>query len=205
VFEIEHYDSVAGPKVIKFYISPEDSSLKRAKLYAVDSDTGIMRSDIVFYINGKEVKTPYINLSTWTMLGISFANPLVFDGNVGALRFTGPLSFDNISHYQSTAKDEAARFGYRKWTNLKSIPGNEDVDWLYWKTQFNDLSQPYAWRDVLFTSFNSFVGLSGKTIYSKYTGTDHIIVDSDDLLMLNGYRYRIYKDLGWSSSIVTPV
>lgn len=205
VFEIEHFDSVAGPKIIKFYISPEDSSLKRAKIYAVDADTGIMRSDIVFYINGKEVKTPYLNLNSWAMLGISFANPLLFDGNVGALRFTGPLSFDNISHYQSTAKDEAARFGYRKWTNLKAIPGNEDVDWLYWKTQINDLSQPYAWRDVLFTSFNSFVGLSGKTIYAKYTGTDHIVVDSDKVLMLNGYRYRIYKDLGWQSSVVTPV
>lgn len=204
IFEIEHYDSTNNPAVIKFYLSPEDSSGKRAKIYAVDVSTGLMRSDIVFYVNGKEVKTPYINLSSWMILGISFANPLVFDGNVGALRFTGPLSFDNISHYQSTAKDEASRFGYRKWSSLKAIPGNEDVDWLYWKTQVNDLSQPYGWRDVLFTSFNDFVGLSGKTIYAKYTGTDHIVVDSDSLLVLNGYRYRIYKDVGWQSAVVTP-
>ncbi len=205
VFEIEYFDSNNDSKILKFYIAPEDDSLKRAKLYAIDTDTGLMRSDIVFYINGKEVKTPYINLNTWMMLGISFGNPMLFDGNVGALRFTGPLSFDNISHYQSTAKDEAARFGYRKWSNLRAIPGDEDVDWLYWKTQLNDLSQPYAWRDVLFTSFKDFVGISGKTIYAKYTGTDHIVVDSDSLFVLNGYRYRIYKDLGWQSSVVTPV
>ena len=205
VFEIEHYDADNNLKTIKFYMVPEDSSLKRAKIYAIDADTGFMRSDIIFYINGKEVKTPYVNLNSWLMLGISFGNPIIFDNNVGALRFTGPLSFDNISQYQSTAKSEEARFGYRKWSTIRSIPGDEDVSWLYWKTQLNDLSQPYAWRDVLFTSFNQFIAVSGKEIYAKYTGTDHIIVDTDSLFVLNGYRYRIYKDLGWQSSVVTPV
>ena len=206
-FEIQAYGKEED-KNIKFYLKPDTSNLERARLFAIDAATGLEQDGIMFYINGKLVSRPYVNLKTWTMLAIVFNSPLDFSGFAGALRFNGPLMFNNVSHYQSTQADEASRAVYRRWTAVKTNDDESTNEWEYWKTKDADESavgtQTYTWRNVLFISSENFETVDGSTVYKKFTGTDRITIDTDQVFRLNGYQYNIYKDLVWSSSTVSP-
>lgn len=192
---------------IKFYMIPDDSALQRGRIYAINADTGIEEDGILFYINGKRVLNPVVNSNTWSMLGISFATPVDFSGYEGAFRVTGPILFNNISFYQSSEADEAARSVYRKWSSIK-IVDNIDKDWDYWKTFDADPdtvgTQLYTWRNVLFISSQDIKIVSGKSIYKKYTGTERITVDSDNVFRMNGYKYSFYKDTSWQTASIIP-
>lgn len=206
-FEIQAYGKEAD-KNIKFYLKPDTANLERARLFAINGDTGLEQDGIMFYINGKLVSRPYINLKTWTMIGLVFNSPLDFSGNVGALRFNGPLMFNNVSHYQSTQADEASRAIYRRWTSVKANEDETTNEWNYWKTKDADEAvfgtQTYTWRNVLFISTENFETVDGATIYKKFTGTDRITIDTDQVFRLNNYQYQVYTDLVWRTSTVSP-
>ncbi len=184
---------------IKFYVVPDNTLRYRGRIYAIDADTGLQQSDVLFHINGKLVANPIIDTRTWTVLSISFETPVDFSGYEGAFNITGPIAFDNISYYQSSEAEEASRSVYREWADVK-ITDNLDKDWAYWKGLE---SGTYSWRNVLIVSSQGFRGIDTKAIYKKYTGTDRIVVDTDSQFRLNGYRYTTYKDITWQSKIVT--
>ena len=192
---------------IKFYMVPDDALKQRGKIYAIDADTGLQESGVIFHINGRQVANPVIDARTWTVLGISFDSPVDFSGYPGAFRITGPIIFNNVSYYQSSEADESSRSVYRKWADIK-ITENLDKDWAYWKNLDSDPdtagTQAYTWRNVLIVSSQGFAGIDVKYIYKKYTGTDRIVVDTDSQFRLNNYRYRIYKDITWQAVTVNP-
>jgi hypothetical protein len=49
----------------------------------------------------------------------------------GAIRFTSPILFNNISYYQTTQLDEIQRFAFRKWSAVRSGIDNP-LNWGYW-------------------------------------------------------------------------
>jgi hypothetical protein len=195
-------------KNIKFYMSPDDDSFRRARIYAINSATGLEEDGITYYINGRRVHNPVIETNSWAMLGFTFNEPLDFSGKAGYLSFNGPVLFNNVSHYQISEADEASRSIYRKWFSVKTLEG-VDENWEYWKTLDGNLDAPgtqtFTWQNVLFISSEEFVGVNGTTIYRKYTGTDRIIVDSENQISIGGYRYGIYKNLSWQTAVITPV
>ena len=206
VFEIFAKSSAeTQSRNIKFYMVPDDAQAQRGKIYAIDANTGLQDSDVVFYINGKKVLNPVIDPKVWTVLGISFLSPVDMSGNPGAFRITGPLLFNNVSYYQSSQADENARSVYRKWADVK-ITENLDKDWAFWKNLDADPveagTQPYTWRNLLLVSAEGFVGFDAKEIYKKYTGTSRIIVDTDSQFRFNNYKYTVYKNIEWQSNVV---
>lgn len=184
---------------IKFYVVPDNALRHRGRIYAIDADTGLQQSDILFHINGKSVMNPMIDTRTWSVLSISFESPVDFSGYEGSFNVTGPITFDNVSYYQSSEAEEASRSVYRKWADVK-ITDNLDKDWAYWKGLE---SGTYTWRNILIISSEGFRGIDTKSIYKKYTGTDRIIIDTSSQFRLNNYRYTTYKDITWQSKIVT--
>ena len=192
---------------IKFYMKPEGLTFKRGRIYAIDADTGIEQTGITYYINGRPVHSPVIDARTWTMLGFTFAEPIDFSGYTGFASVTGPILFNNVSHYQISEADEAARSVYRKWFAVKTVDGI-DEDWEYWKTLDADTSLPgtqtFTWQKVLFISSDEFVGINGSIIYKKHVGTNRIIVDTESEFSIQGYEYLGYKDISWQTTIVTP-
>ena len=200
IFEIQ----AVGKEVsqhIKFYMKPDTANLERARVFAIDATTGFEQDGIMFYVNGKLVSRPYINLRTWTMVGIVFNAPVDFSGNAGALRFNGPLMFNNVSHYQSTEADEASRSIYRRWSGVKDEDGTSR-EWEYWRDLEIVAGQAFKWRNVLFISSENFEGVDGEKIYKKYTGTDRVVIDTDQVFRIHNYQYNVYKDLVWKSSVV---
>jgi hypothetical protein len=192
-------------KNTKFYILADGPNRERGVLYAIDFETGMIDDNIMFYVNGKEVKNPIINIKSWVTLGIIFKDPVSFNNNAGALKITGPLMFNNIFQYQISKLDEEARTIYRKWSAV-SQPGGEPEWWDFWKSgdpqnEASDPVDPFVWRTVLTLSSEAAPVFDGNTIYQKYTGTDRIVVDSNNSFKLNNYSYQFYKDVRWDSTV----
>jgi hypothetical protein len=193
IFEIESKGSY-----IKFYLVACDPSGRRAKIYAIDTKTGLVQNGIGFYWNGKIVKEPVVTLQDWGFLGISFSDSLDFSYFEGAIRLTGPLLFNNISFYQSTNLQEVQNVSERPWFRVKVL-NSTDLDWKFWNTgSFN-------WNKVLVLSETSYYGVNPSEVYKSYTGTNKIIVDDDKVLRFGNYKYTGYSDIGWNQIVVDPV
>jgi hypothetical protein len=193
IFEIESRGSY-----IKFYLVACDPSGRRAKIYAIDSKTGLIQNGIGFYWNGKVVKEPVITLQDWGFLGINFASSLDFSYFEGAIRLTGPLLFNNISFYQSTNLQEVQNVAERPWFRVKVLNSRE-LDWKFWNIG------SYNWNKVLVLSETSYYGVNPEEVYKSYTGTNKIVIDDSRVLRFGGYKYTAYSDVNWNQIVVDPV
>lgn len=199
VFEIES-DSVGNQKYIKFYLVATDSTRKRGKIYAMDTATGRIDESILFFLNGRLVRNAVINLGEWSMLGIQFGNKIEFGGDFpqpGAFRITGPLTMNNISHYQFDSDLEEQTIKTRPWINVK-FGQSGDAFW-------GDYDTEYTWGEVLFLLSTQTANIDPASIYQVYTGTNKFIIDSGEVFNLNSYSYKFYKDLTWQNQSIIPV
>ena len=182
---------------LKFYLEPVGSGRKRARIIAVNARTNSIENGIGFYLNGKIVSNPVLSVKQWALVGISFANILNLDSFVGAIRLTGPMLFNTISHYQSTNLQQVQNTSFRNWLRVKFL-GTSLLEWNFWASGFN-------WDGVLVLSATSYYGVDPKNIYKTYTGTNRVAVDDPRLFRLSGYEYVAQNDILWSTSTITPV
>jgi len=193
IFEIESNDSF-----IKFFMVATDKNGKRAKIYAINGNTGKLEDGIAFYWNGNIVKEPAITIKEWGFLGISFSTLLDFRKNVGAIRVNGPILINNISHYQSTNLQEVQKVAIRPWFKVK-YDGQIPLDWTYWP------HPPYIWKNILVLSSTSYYGVKPSDIYKSFVGTNKIIVDDSSIFMFDNYRYNVYQDIAWQQNSLNAV
>ncbi|NBP55386.1 hypothetical protein EBU71_02395 [bacterium] len=187
----------AKNKIIKFYMVANHPTGKRAKIYAIDGNTGALYDGIVFYVNGQVVKEPILNINEWIMLGIGFPSILNFKSYAGSVMINGPIIFNSLSYYQTTNLQAIQTVTKRPWARVKfSIDGL--FDWEYW----NDY---YLWQGVLVQSSVSYYGVNPSDLYKAYTGTNKIIIDDDRVFSINGYEYSVLKDILWQSQISDAV
>ena len=182
---------------LKFYLEPIDPSGRRARIIAINARTNSIENGIGFYLNGKIVSNPILSVKQWALVGISFANILNLDSFVGAIRLTGPVLFNTISHYQSTNLQEVQNTAFRNWLRVKYLGINE-LEWSFWASGFN-------WEGVLVLSSTSYYGVDPKNIYKTYTGTNKIVVDDPRQFRLSEYEYTVQNDVLWSTNVITPV
>jgi hypothetical protein len=193
IFEMQ--SRATGGRYVRVYAVADNASGSRAKIYAIDALTGNSYNGIQYFVNGRVVRLPAVDINTWTTIGFSFLEVLDFSQRQGAIRLSGPGLFNNIVIYPSSLTEAANRILYRKWRSVLS--GN---DWDFW---YDDGT--FTWQDVLFISEKSYTPLSGSKTYKQYTGTDRVIVDSSKILVAGEYQYRIYKDVLWQTTTTTPV
>ena len=193
IFEIQSKDSY-----IKFYMVASDPSGRRAKVYAIDANTGIIQNGIGFYWNGKIVKDPVLTLQEWGFLGINFSSSLNFSFFEGAVRLTGPLLFNSISYYQSTNLQEVQNIAERPWFRVKVL-GSLELDWEFW-----DIGS-FNWNKVLVLSETSYYGVNPSDVYRSYTGTNKIIVDDERPVSFGEYSYTVFTDVNWNQFVQDPV
>lgn len=184
-------------KTIKFYMVANHPDGKRAKIFAIDGNTGSLYNGISFYINGNVVKEPIFNVGEWVMLGIGFPSVLNFKSYAGSIMINGPIIFDSLSYYQTTSLQEIQNVSKRPWARVKfAVDGF--FDWEYW----NDY---YLWQGVLVQSSISYYGVNPSDLYKAYTGTNKIIVDDSRPLGFKDYEYAIFKDIVWQSQVSDAV
>jgi hypothetical protein len=192
IFEIQSKDAY-----IKFYLVATHPNGKRAKIYAINSNTGLEENGVAFYINGKLVKSPTLSTKQWSMLGISFAAKLNLNSFSGAFRINGPILVNHLSYYQSTGLQEKIFTTFRIWDRVKETIANQQLAWNFWKGSLSSLGT-FSWDNVLVIGQSSTLGISLPEIFKTYVGTNKTIFDDDDGVVLSGYRFRTYRR-------VTPV
>jgi hypothetical protein len=190
IFELESQST--NGKHIKVYAVADNPSGSRAKLYTINAKTGQRFDGVQYFVNGRLVRLPVIDINTWTTIGLSFYEILDFSKRQGAARISGPGLFNNITVYPVSLKEATKRIAYRKWSAVLN-----NNTWSIW--------QPFTWQDVLFISAEGYRPISGSKIYKQYTGTDRVIIDDNKRVVAGNYQYRVFKDVSWQLTTTTPV
>ncbi len=196
---------------ISFFLISDSPNRKRGQIYAINDKTGRLQSGLVFFSNGVPAKRAVVYPNSWLVIGISFPSFLSFSNFAGALRFTSPIMFNNISYLQTTRADDAERFSFRQWFSVKSEAGDL-INWGYWAgkrieggVELEFPEEAFTWEQVLLFSSTLKEEVDGSTIYNIFTGTERISSEEDRSLSLTGYQYSVLKNIRWSSNTVTPV
>jgi hypothetical protein len=183
--------------LIKFYTMAIDNAGKRAKVYAINDNTGEAFNGLSYYINGNIVREPVITIKEWSVLGIGFANTLDFNNFIGGINLNGPGVFNNVSYYQANSLQQIQKQLTRPWADVKDDEGT-DLYWQYWNENFN-------WEGMLVLSSSSLYGVNPSDVYKTYIGTNKIIIDDGDGMTFLPDKIKIYRDSSWSSFTITPV
>lgn len=192
LFEIE-----SANQHIKFFVVANGQNGKRGKVYAINAKTGRLENGIAFYWNGKIVKDPVMTVGEWGFLGISFSDLLDFKFTVGSIRITSPVIFNILSFYQQTTLQEVQQITTRPWFKVKYADFTE-LSWDFW-------NPAYRWGEVLVISTKSYYGVDPEQIYKSYTGTNKILVDTDDIFALGGYEYNFYQNTAWQQNTINAI
>lgn len=191
------FEVVGENSVIKFFMVADSPDGKRAKVYAINGNTGRVENGIAFYLNGKLVKNPVLTIKEWSAIGLSFANIIDFTNYIGEIKITGPVLVNNISYYQSTTLQEVKTIIKRQWFQVLN-DGSSIQDWEYWVDAGN-------WENVLILSTTSFYGVNPQNVYDAFVGTNKIIIDDEHLLSFNKYEYNFNTDVTWQSKVSSAV
>jgi hypothetical protein len=193
IFEIE-----AKNQHIKFFMVANSADGNRARIYGINAKTGQLENGISFYWNGKLVREPILTIKEWGFLGVSFSNVLDFRNVSGLIKITGPVTFNTISYYQTTTLQEVQNVTTRPWFKVL-YAGASELDWQFWNIP------AYQWGDVMVISTKSYYGVDPEIIYKSYTGTNKIIVGSDDVFSLGNYEYNFYQAASWQQTTANAV
>ena len=192
LFKIEHKTGE-----ILVCASSVNSSNTRAKIYLKDSETGNIISGVGYHWNGVLVKEPVFSVKEWGSLGLSFLPSLVFDLSVGYIKLVSPLVFNNISFYRPGYLEQIQSTRMRMWIEVKE-EGLTSFEWNYW---FNS----FVWDDVLIIGYDDSFAVDPSIIYKNYIGTNKIIIDDNEGIIVDGDRFGLKKDVKWSTIVQSPV
>jgi len=192
LFEIDYKGDT-----IEFYMQPNSDSADRATVYAINKSTGLPSNGISYYWNGAIVREPVITVKEWGVLGVAFSTSLVFDSYLGSLNLNGPIVFNNIAYYQANSLQQVQSTINRPWARVKE-DGLSQYEWVYWLNN-------YTWEGVLIISASELYGVNPSDVYKSYVGTNKIIIDDDEGLMVDADKIKVYSQTTWTIRVGTPV
>ena len=193
--EIFEIDSLSSS--IKFFMVATDDSGQRARIFALDSATGVPYSNVLYYLNNSLVSDPILTVGEWASFGISFGSPLAFDSYLGSFNLTGPLVYNNVSYYQPSSIEQSQGTQTRPWLGVRT-DGVTDYEWNYWRNNF-------IWQTVLDIDSTNNYGVNPSEIYNIYIGTNKIIIDDNQGLEIIPDAISLYSEITWSLNVTTPV
>jgi hypothetical protein len=174
---------------IKFYIEAIQKDGLRGRIFAINVKTGQLENGIGYFINGQIVKDPVLTVKQWSAIGMGFSNYVDFSVTGGAIRITGPLTINNLSHYNGSSLQQVQTISPRPWFSVRES-GYVHFDWSYWEGVFR-------WFEVLVLSSSNFYGIDPSDIYNSYVGTSKLIFNDVAKIRFNrknGMRYRLFMD-----------
>lgn len=183
---------------VQIFAEPFHADGKRARLYAVNANTGKRLTDAVFFINGKPATIPVITAYEWAMVGIGFVGAIDFNESSGSFRLNGPLRTANISFYRQTPEQQLKSAIYRTWADVKFAGDGSERDWQFWKNF-------YTWQTMLVSKPERYPGANPEKLYSAFTGTEVITVNSDESLLFGDYQFITYSSQGSETITILPV
>ena len=188
IFEIDYKDDI-----LDFYVQANSVTGQRGLIFARLRSTGQETSNIFYYLNGKAVRQPVINIQEWYSIGISFDESLNFNNYSGKINLKYLMMFNNISVYQGTNTQIIQRFIYNTWQEIE-----DGYSWSQLNTNKN-------WNNVLIKSANIQYIVDPSSVYKSYIGTNKVIVDdySSDLNIISD-SVRAYTQATWQTYVINP-
>ena len=202
IFEIS-----SGTKTTKFFVVAHNDSGSRGRIFAIDSTTGIYDQNVGMYINGTLSYTPVLEPKTWTTLGIQFPQPVDLSSTVGAIRLTGPMLFNNISYFRIGSNSTFTTVKYQKWNQI--LDTFDYWSYLLGEDTSGNLASGFEklfWQNVLVQPSETTLSLNLSQLYKSYMGNNRISTNSNSRrVVIGNYKYSVYKNTAWQSSVVSVV
>lgn len=179
---------------LDFYIKANSTNSNRGLIFAKQRSTGQTYNDLSYYLNGRLVGQPVLNIQEWNVFGISFNEPLNFSQHNGSFNIKYFMMFNNISLYQGTLNQIVQRIITRDWQEVE----DGKADWQAWEDDG-------SWSNVLTKSKDARYLVNPKETYKSYMGNNKIIVDdlSDEFKFVSN-SIKIYQQASWQTYIITP-
>ena len=98
---------------IRFYTGLVPGSTTKAQIFAESS------IPVIYYLNGRKVGTPVINVNEWNVLGISFVEPLDVSNSQGTIFIRSNILVNDISCHYADATEIAQKSSPLLWSQLK--------------------------------------------------------------------------------------
>jgi hypothetical protein len=137
----------------RFSLSTVSSNSEDVVISATDLSTGLVSTNVIFYIDGIETNT--FNVNTWVTISAMFPTALSLNGITGQFDLTGYLTIDNLILYQINA-NLAALSSSNTWQRY--VPG-----------KWQDLTG-ITWQDVILSVFKS----NTSDAYNAYVGVTNL-------------------------------
>jgi hypothetical protein len=172
IFELE-----SKSEKIPFYLKRHNSENTKGIIY-----TELTNNLPIYYLNGKIVANPVIELGEWNVLGISFLDSVDLSGSVGKIKITSNILLNNISVYGLDLENNAQDITNLTWDVVDNEKWNELGTWKY-----SSVADYYKVYDN---------GM--KEIYQTYTGTNKISIDTSSnsrSFQFKNYQYIGYMDI----------
>ena len=207
---VKIFELKSAEQTTSFYLIADSVDRNRGQIYALNEDIKRLQGNLFFFVNGRPTKRGILYPRKWAFISISFPEFLSFAETVGALRFTSPIMFNNVSVYETTLADDEERFGFRQWFSVRNSSG-QDFDWGYWagKELVGDEvivipDAGFTWQEVLFLAAAQQAEIDAEIIYNVFAGTSRFITGDDQTLTINKYEYTYSKNLNWYRNVITP-
>ena len=112
VFSISHNDGIYD-----FFLQ-SDASGDRGRIFGVDVKTSEILDELLYYINGQSVGSPFFINEEWAVLGVEFPVPLNFSKKSGTINLNGPLIYNNVSYNLATNIEKSETLETRSWSDI---------------------------------------------------------------------------------------
>lgn len=189
IFEINYKDDS-----LDFYIKANSSNAKRGVIFAKLRSSGVLFTNLSYYLNGKLVGEPVIDIQQWYSLGISFNSSLSFNNYSGSIVLKYLMMFNNISFYQGTPLQVVQRLVLRTWQEVE----DEQASWQAWENDGD-------WNNLLIRSRDSRYIVNPSEVYKTYIGNRTTVVDdlNNDFRIVSS-SVSSYENASWQEYIITP-
>jgi hypothetical protein len=194
---VEIFDIKYKSDTIKFYFVADSETGNRARIYAKSLASGEDFNGLSYYWNGNLVREPVVTRNEWGVLGIGFSNALLYDLFLGSINLNGHFVFNNIAFYQANNLQEVQKTLTRPWQQVITYD-DTNFDWQYWLNSS-------TWEGVLVIGSSDLYGVNPADIYKTYIGTNKIIFDDDEGLIIDADKIKVYTDTTWTIQVGTPV
>jgi hypothetical protein len=196
---------------INLYAVAANASGTRARVYAKNVAGFELRDDprfsalgvpqlegIAFYLNGQAVKEIFLDVNEWSAISLQFAEPLILNSYVGAIRQTGSMLFNTPVIYPLSSSQTIANLISRLWQDLPSI----GID--YWSDLLSTVPA-LSWANVLYIPSEKNYTIDPIQRYREFIGTSRVSVTDNGVVLLKNYQYSVYQNITWQSNILSAV
>jgi hypothetical protein len=180
------------------YLTPE-LDMKRAKVRLVDSLTGLDIEDVRFFLNGKEVSSPYVNPFRWNSIIISLQDQgLSFDGIAGQLEVYSGVRVNNVSVFSDINEIKISLIDTDGWDTILSGGLNS------WGSI---LSSSVTWVEAIDekTSSVTILSVDGANIYNTYNGLSYAVGNDNSQISVNFDSINVLNDADWTTFEYRPI